>query len=128
MIWNILITLFSFIKNSPSHRGSYPKVLGEYVRDKQYLTVEQAVKNMTGVSAKNLGLNNRGTLELGMFADVVVFDPDDIIDRATFDKPTLVSKGIIHVIVNGKFAMKNEKITRNRSGIFLSRLEHSQNI
>ena len=83
---------------------------------------------MTGVSAKNLGLKNRGTLKIGMSADIVVFDPNDIIDRATFDKPTLVSKGIIHVIVNGKFAMKNEKITRNRSGIFLSRLEHSQNI
>ena len=112
----------------PRGFGSYPKVLGEYVRDKQYLTVEQAVHNMTGVSAKNLGLNNRGTLELGMSADIVVFDPDDIIDRATFDKPTLVSEGIIHVIVNGKFAMKNEKITKNRPGIFLSRLEHSKNI
>ena len=102
--------------------------MAEYVRDKKYLTLEQAVHNMTGVSAKNLGLKNRGTLKIGMSADIVVFDPDDIIDRATFDKPTLVSKGIIHVIVNGKFAMKNEKITRNRPGIFLSRLEHSQNI
>ena len=112
----------------PRGFGSYPKVLAEYVRDKQYLTLEQAVHNMTGVSAKNLGLKNRGTLKIGMSADIVVFDPDDIIDRATFDKPTLVSKGIIHVIVNGKFAMKNEKITRNRPGIFLSRLKYSQNI
>ena len=112
----------------PRGFGSFSKVLGEYVRDKQYLTLEQAVHNMTGVSAKNLGLKNRGNLKPGMSADIVVFDPCDIIDRATFDKPTLVSRGIIHVIVNGKFAMKNEKITKNRPGIFLNRLEHSQNI
>ena len=80
---------------------------------------------MTGVPANNMGLKERGVLVPGMVADMVVFDPITVLDRATFKNPRLVSEGIIHVLVNGKFVLKNKMITNNRPGIFLHRVKHT---
>ena len=107
----------------PRGYGSYPKVLGQYVREKKYLTIEQAIHKMTAIPANNMGLKGRGKLALDMAADMVVFDPITVQDRATFNSPKLVSKGILHVLVSGKFVLKNKKITRNRPGIFLNRVK-----
>ena len=109
----------------PRGYGSFPKVLGEYVRVKNYLSIEQAIHKMTGVPAMNVGLKERGILAPDMAADMVVFDPNTVQDRATFKSPQLISEGIFHVLVNGKFVLKNKMITRNRPGIFLHRLRHS---
>jgi N-acyl-D-amino-acid deacylase len=107
----------------PRGYGSYPKVLGQYVREKKYLTIEQAIHKMTAIPANNMGLKGRGKLASDMAADMVVFDPITVQDRATFNSPNLVSKGILHVLVSGKFVLKNKKITRNRPGIFLNRVK-----
>ena len=110
----------------PRGYGSYPKVLGQYVRENKYLTIEQAVNKMTGVPANNMGLKERGVVAPGMVADMVVFDPITVLDRATFKNPRLVSEGITHVLVNGKFVLKNKMVTRNRPGIFLHRVKNSK--
>ena len=110
----------------PRGYGSYPKVLGQYVRENKYLTIEQAVNKMTRVPANNMGLKERGVLAPGMVADMVVFDPITVLDRATFKRPKLVSEGIIHVLVNGEFVLKNKMVTRNRPGIFLHRAKNSK--
>ena len=109
----------------PRGYGSYPKVLSQYVRQKKYFTIEEAIYKMTGSSATNLGLKGRGVIQLGMAADLVIFNPDIIQDRATFKTPKNVSEGITHVLVNGEFVIKNKMITRNRPGIFLHRTKHS---
>ena len=72
-----------------------------------------------------MGLKERGVVAPGMVADMVVFDPITVLDRATFKRPKLVSEGIIHVLVNGKFVLKNKMATRNRPGIFLHRVKHT---
>jgi N-acyl-D-amino-acid deacylase len=110
----------------PRGYGSYPKVLGQYVRQNKYLTIEQAVHKMTEVPATNMGLKERGVIVPGMVADMVVFDPVTVLDMATFKSPKLVSEGITHVLVNGKFVLKNNMATRNRPGIFLHRVKHSK--
>ena len=110
----------------PRGYGSYPKVLGQYVRQNKYLTIEQAVNKMTGVPATNMGLKERGVMAPGMVADMVVFNPITVLDKATFKRPKLVSEGIIHVLVNGKFVLENKMVTRNRSGIFLHRVKNSK--
>ena len=110
----------------PRGYGSYPKVLGQYVRQNKYLTIEQAVHKMTEVPATNMGLKERGVVAAGMVADIVVFDPIMVLDRATFKNPKLVSEGITYVLVNGKFVLKNNIVTRNRPGIFLHRVKHSK--
>ena len=110
----------------PRGYGSYPKVLGQYVRENKYLTIEQAVNKMTGVPANNMGLKERGVLTLNLAADLVVFNPETVQDMATFKSPTLASEGIIHVLVNGKFVLKNKMVTRNRPGIFLHRVKNSK--
>jgi N-acyl-D-amino-acid deacylase len=109
----------------PRGYGSYPKVLSQYVRQKKYFTIEEAIYKMTGAPTTNLGLKGRGLIQLGMAADLVIFNPDIIQDRATFKNPKIISEGITHVLVNGKFVIKNRMVTRNRPGIFLHRAKHN---
>nr|MDQ3399356.1 amidohydrolase family protein [Deinococcota bacterium] len=85
----------------PRAYGSYPRVLGKYVREEGVLSLEDAVRKMTSAVADRLGLRDRGLLRRGMAADVVVFDPDKVGDRATFDKPHRLSVGVLEVWVNG---------------------------
>ena len=85
----------------PRAYGSYPRVLGKYVREDSLFPLEEAVRRMTGATAARLKLRDRGLLREGMYADVVVFDPATIIDRATFEQPHQLSVGVRHVFVNG---------------------------
>lgn len=105
----------------PRYWGSFPKVLGEYVRDKQQLTLENAVYKMSGLPAKTIGMNDRGIIKPGMFADIVVFNPDTVIDHATYDNPSLMSDGIIYTLVNGQVAWSNGNATGIQSGAILRR-------
>jgi dihydroorotase/N-acyl-D-amino-acid deacylase len=85
----------------PRAYGSFPRILGRYVRDERLLRLEEAIRKMTSLPAQRLGLRDRGLLRPGMHADVTVFDPAAVIDRATFEDPHRYSEGIVHVFVNG---------------------------
>jgi len=88
-------------KPHPRYYGTYPRILGHYVREKGVLTLPEAIHKMSGMPAQRLGLKDRGFLIPGYWADVVVFDPETVIDRATFMDPHQFPLGITHVIVNG---------------------------
>jgi N-acyl-D-amino-acid deacylase len=88
-------------KPHPRLWGTFPRVLGHYSRDVGLFSLETAVWKMSGLTAKNFGLANRGTIAVGQHADIVVFDADTVIDKATYDRPTEAAEGIEAVIVNG---------------------------
>ena len=85
----------------PRGRGSFPKVLRVYVREKKLLTLEEAVRKMTGLAAANVGIKDRGVIKPGAFADLVLFDPATVADRSTWQDPTALATGIDEVWVNG---------------------------
>lgn len=101
--------LLSHGKPHPRHYGTYPRVLGRYVREKGLLSLEEAIYKMTGFPAKRLKIEDRGTLQEDNWADIVIFDPDTIIDNATFIDPHQFPTGIHHVIVNGVVVVTNDK-------------------
>lgn len=105
----------------PRWYGTFPRVLGHYVRERHVLTLEEAVHKMTGMSAKRLGLRDRGQVAEGMYADLVVFDPKTVEDRATFENPHQYPVGIDYVIVNGTAAVDGGKFTDARAGRVLRR-------
>ena len=92
-------------KSHPRGWGSYPRILGRYVRDEKLLTLEDAIHKMTGGPAARVGLKQRGLIKEGMFADITVFDPTKVIDTATFESPNQYPVGIDYVIVNGKLSV-----------------------
>lgn len=101
--------------------GTFPRVLGRYVREQKLMTLEEGVHRMTGLSAQQFGLKGRGRLEVGMFADITIFDPDTIIDTATFEKPISKAEGIEQVIVNGQLVWQHGECTDTRAGKVLKR-------
>jgi dihydroorotase/N-acyl-D-amino-acid deacylase len=105
----------------PRAYGTFPRVIGRYVRDERVLTLEQAIHKMTGMPAARLGVRDRGILRVGAFADVVVFDPATVADRATFTEPHQYPVGINYVIVNGKLAVDGGKFSDVRAGRVLRR-------
>lgn len=100
----------------PRNFGTFPRVLGVYVRDKQLLTLEDAVRKMTSLNAARAGLADRGTLRAGTFADVTIFDPKTIVDQSTFTAPFAYNKGIDQVIVNGMVVLDGETHTGTMPG------------
>ena len=105
----------------PRAYGTFPRVLGRYVRDEKALTLEQAVHKMTGMPAARLGLNDRGVLRTGAYADLVVFDPARVADRATFEAPHQYPVGIEFVLVNGLVEVDNGRFIDARAGRVLRR-------
>jgi N-acyl-D-amino-acid deacylase len=103
-------------KSHPRGWGSYPRILGRYVRDERLLTLEQAVHKMTGMPAKRVGLRDRGVLRAGAYADITIFDPKTVIDRATFEAPNQHPEGIKFVIVNGQISVDDGKRTTALAG------------
>jgi N-acyl-D-amino-acid deacylase len=100
----------------PRNFGTFPRVLGVYVRELGLLRLEDAVRKMTSLSAAKIGLLDRGILRIGMAADVTVFDPETVMDQATYTEPFQYNKGIQHVIVNGQFVLKDNSHTGNKPG------------
>jgi N-acyl-D-aspartate/D-glutamate deacylase len=111
-------------RGHPRNYGSFPRVLGHYVRETRALTWESAIRKMTGLPASTVGLVDRGFLAPGMYADVVAFDSATVIDHATYEKPNELSEGIRLVLVNGKVALREGKPTGERAGRPLSRSAH----
>jgi N-acyl-D-amino-acid deacylase len=105
----------------PRNYGTYPRVLGRYVRETKALTWQDAVRKMTLLPAVTIGMTDRGAIAVGMVADVTVFDPATVIDRATYEEPTLLSEGIRHVVVNGVVALHDGKVTGERAGQVMRR-------
>jgi N-acyl-D-amino-acid deacylase len=108
-------------KPSPRTYGSYPRILGQFVRDEGLLTLEDAVHRMTGAPAARLGLRERGLLRDGHAADVVVFDPARVRANATYEQPRQFPDGIEHVIVNGDLVVDGGRHTGATPGTSLRR-------
>jgi N-acyl-D-amino-acid deacylase len=103
----------------PRYYGTFPRVLGRYVREGKVLTLEEAVRKMTSANAAKIGIHDRGLLRAGQWADVTVFDAGRIIDHATFEKPHQYSTGVEYVLVNGEFVLDRGRHTRARPGRIL---------
>jgi N-acyl-D-amino-acid deacylase len=107
-----------FLKSNPHPRayGCFARVLGKYVREEKIIPLKEAIRRLSGLPATNLGLDHRGFIKPGMFADVVVFDPATIADRATYDKPRQYAVGIKQIFVNGVQVIKDGEHTGAKPG------------
>lgn len=103
----------------PRYYGTFPRVLGRYVREEKLISLEDAVRKMTSANAAKIRIFDRGLLRAGQWGDVTVFNPDTIIDRATFEKPHQYAEGVEYVIVNGKIVLEKNKHTGARPGAIL---------
>jgi len=105
----------------PRNYGAFPRVIGKYARDRGVLSMEEAIWKMTGLNAERLGLRDRGRVVDGCWADLVVFDPETIEDRATYNRPWATTSGIRWLLVNGQVALDHGRLTGVRSGRVLRR-------
>jgi dihydroorotase/N-acyl-D-amino-acid deacylase len=103
-------------KSHPRGWGSFPRILGRYVRDEHLLRLEDAIRKMTSQPAARVHLDDRGILRPGMAADITVFDPATIRDLATFEQPAQYSIGVKYVLVNGRAVIFDGQITSERPG------------
>jgi N-acyl-D-amino-acid deacylase len=108
----------AFLKSNPHPRayGNFARLLGKYVREEKVISLEEAIRRLSGLPATNLGLDHRGFLKPEYFADVVIFDPNTIADKATFDRPHQFAVGVRDVFVNGIQVLKNGEHTGKFSG------------
>jgi N-acyl-D-aspartate/D-glutamate deacylase len=111
-------------KGHPRTWGSFPRVLGHYVRDTRALTMPDAIRKMTALPAATIGMSDRGYLAPGMAADIAVFDPRTIRDHATYQEPTKPSEGMRHVFVNGHAALRAGVATGEKGGAVVLRTRH----
>jgi len=100
----------------PRAYGTFPRILRKYVREEKRLTLEDAIRKFTSLAAQRMRIGDRGVLKAGMWADVVVFDPETVRDRATFDKPHQLAEGMRWVLVNGEPVIADGKATGARPG------------
>jgi N-acyl-D-amino-acid deacylase len=100
----------------PRAYGNFARLLGRYVRDEKIIPLQEAIRRLSGLPATNLELDRRGFIRDGMFADVIVFDPAQIADLATFDKPHQYAVGMKHVFVNGAQVLKDGEHTGAKPG------------
>jgi N-acyl-D-amino-acid deacylase len=108
--------IYSEEKSHPRAWGTATRILGKYVREEKLLSLEEAVRKMTSLPANRMGLAGRGIVRPGMFADLVVFDPDTVRDRATYEDPLQYSEGVPYVAVNGELVVDEGRITEARPG------------
>jgi N-acyl-D-amino-acid deacylase len=105
----------------PRSFGTYPRIFGRYVREQGVLTLEEAVRKCTSAVAERLRLTDRGVLRKGLVADIVAFNPETIIDQATFEEPALPPIGVHHVLINGQVVVEGGDQTDARPGTVLRR-------
>jgi dihydroorotase/N-acyl-D-amino-acid deacylase len=98
-------------RGHPRGFGTFPRILGRYVRQDSVITLEFAIRKMTSLAAQRVGINDRGLLKPGMFADITVFDPNTIIDNSTFENPSQLATGVSYVLVNGVPVVDNGQVT-----------------
>jgi N-acyl-D-amino-acid deacylase len=102
-------------KPHPRGFGTFPRILGRFVREEEILSLEEAIYKMTYLPTKRYGLKNRGLIKEGYYADLVVFDPEKIIDRSTFDNPFQYPDGIVYVFVNGISVVEEGRVNSEGS-------------
>ena len=105
----------------PRAYGTFPRILGKYVREEKVLSLPEAIRKMTSLPASNLGLKDRGLIREGMAADLVIFDAEKIIDKADYSNPHQYPEGLLHVIVNGQPVILDGEHTGNKPGKALFR-------
>jgi N-acyl-D-amino-acid deacylase len=105
----------------PRAYGTYPRILGKYVREGNTLSLEAAVRKMSGLAADSFGFKDHGYLQAGKRANVVLFDPAVVTDTATFEQPIQFPKGISHVLVGGRLVVRDGEMTGQRPGIVVRR-------
>ena len=103
-------------KPHPRAYGTYPRILGKYVREERVLAAPEAVRKMTSMPARKFGLVDRGQIRPGAYADLVIFDPSSVRDTATYDSPLQLPRGMPYVLVNGAFGVEDGRVTGTRSG------------
>jgi N-acyl-D-amino-acid deacylase len=103
-------------KPHPRYYGTFVRVLGRYVREKKILTLESAIRKMTSLPARRLGILDRGLVKEGMWADLTLFDHKSVADRATFTEPHQYASGVAYVIVNGEIVVEKGEHTGARPG------------
>ena len=103
----------------PRYYGTFPRVLGRYVREEKVLTLEEAIRKMTSANAAKIGIYDRGLIRPGVWADVTIFNPETVIDESTWDAPHRYSKGIEYVFVNGQLVLDRGTHTNARPGKIL---------
>ena len=102
---------------APSTIGMAPRVIGQFVREERLLTLEEAVRRMTSLPMSVVGIGDRGQVKPGMWADITVFNPDTVIDRATYENPHQYAVGMRHVFVNGVQVLKDGEHTGAKPGM-----------
>src|SRR3990172_9153000 len=112
-------------KPHPRLYGTFPRVLGTYVREERLFSLEEGVRKMTSLPASRFGLHDRGELREGLAADIMIFNPDSIADIATYEEPRQYPAGIEYVIVNGEIAAEHGKRTAARAGGLVRRREEA---
>jgi len=117
--WVMVASDGGIASDHPRGAGTFPRVLGVYVREKHWLNLPQAIRKMTSLPAQRLGWSDRGVIREGAFADLVLFNPDTVIDRSTYANPALLPSGIEKVFVNGVLVWNDGKATTARPGLFL---------
>ena len=113
------IPTFGIASPHPRSYGTFARVLAVYARDRQIVTLEDAVRKMTAFPAARLGLADRGIVRPGLKADLVVFDPAKVVDRATFERPHQYAEGFTYVITNGQVVFEGGTMTAARPGAVL---------
>jgi len=110
-----------FLRFNPHPRayGSFARLLGKYVRDEGLLSLQEAIRRLTSLPAQNLKIRKRGLLDVGYFADIVIFDPAPIQDHASYDEPHRFSTGVIDVFVNGEATLLDGEHTGATAGRFV---------
>lgn len=119
--WVMVASDGGIANNHPRGAGTFPRVLGLYVREKQWLTLPEAIRKMTSMPAARLKLRDRGQVKPGMKADLVLFDPKTVIDRSTFEQPRALATGIAKVWVNGGLVWTGTAASDARPGRVLTR-------
>ena len=119
--WAMIASDGGINTNHPRGAGTFPRVLGRFVRDEKWLSLPDAIKKMTSMPAARLKLADRGTIAVGKKADLMLFDPATIIDRSTFEQPRLRPRGIYRVFVNGKPVWTGDSPENERPGVVLTR-------
>ncbi|MGB5326483.1 MAG: amidohydrolase family protein, partial [Pseudomonadales bacterium] len=124
--WNMISSFgediaFTPFRNHPRSTGTFPRVLGHYVREENLLSLPEAIRKMTSMPADFLRLYDRGRIRAGLVADVVIFDPAQIAARSTWLEPDRFSTGVIHLIVNGISVIEEGELTGSAPGKFVTR-------
>jgi N-acyl-D-amino-acid deacylase len=109
------------IVGHPRGHGAFTRFLGRYVREQKLMPLEKAIYRMTGLAAENTGIQYRGLIARGYYADLVLFDPNTVIDNSTITNTTALSTGIVKVWVNGKIVFQNQQTVANFPGRFVER-------